>query len=151
MLMIRSRKQAGDTIVEVLIASAIVGLVLTGAFAVANASYKQIRMAQERGEAQRIAQGQTEQIEGLVQSNLLYVTNPAPPSPYPFCFHPISGAAVVASSADCAQGTEGRYRISIARTAGLTDNHTFTVTVTWDSLNGRQDRVAVDYRVKANP
>lgn len=142
------RRQAGDTIVEVLIAAAIVGLVLTGAFAVANSSYKQIRMAQERGEGQRIAQAQVEQIKGLIQSEPRYVTNPAPPSPYPFCFHQTSGAAIAASSSDCSQGTEGRYRISVSRTTGITDNHTFTVTVVWDSLSGLQDRVAVDYRVK---
>lgn len=48
-------KQTGDTIVEVLIAIAVVSAVLSGAYTIANKSSIQIRDAQERGEAQKFA------------------------------------------------------------------------------------------------
>lgn len=55
--------QTGDTIVEVLLAMAIVGLVLGGAFVSANHSLANSRQAQERGEALKIAESQIEQIK----------------------------------------------------------------------------------------
>ncbi|MEI6480790.1 MAG: prepilin-type N-terminal cleavage/methylation domain-containing protein [Candidatus Saccharibacteria bacterium] len=52
--------QAGDTIVEVLIAVVVVSVVLVGAYTISNASLRQIRMSQERTEAQKIAVGELE-------------------------------------------------------------------------------------------
>ncbi len=61
-------KQTGDTIVEVLIAVVVVSVVLVGAYTISNASLRQIRISQERGEAQKIAAGHLERLYGCVSS-----------------------------------------------------------------------------------
>lgn len=52
----------GDTIVEVLIAMAVVGVILGGAYVTVQKSFNQTRDAQEHGEALNLAQSQTEQL-----------------------------------------------------------------------------------------
>ncbi len=143
--MIKRLNQVGDTIVEVLIAAAIVSLVLTGAFAVSNSSYKQIRMSQERGEAQRVAQSAVEQLDTLVNTNTALV---APTDPGPFC-GTSAGLVVVDTASDC---TKDLYHITIRRApnpgdGSTTFRYTFTATITWDGLSGVQQQVAMDYRV----
>lgn len=144
--MMKRLNQAGDTIVEVLIAAAIVSLVLTGAFAVANASYRQIRMSQERGEAQRVAQSAIEQLDALVANNSALT---APANPVPFCGKP-DDTTVIATANDCEKGL---YRISIRRAPDPGDSttafrYTFTATVTWDGLSGVQQTLSMDYRTR---
>lgn len=145
--MIKRLNQAGDTIVEVLIAAAIVSLVLTGAFAVANASYRQIRMSQERGEAQRVAQSAIEQLDALVANNTALT---APANPVPFCGKP-DDTTVVDTSSDCDKND--LYHISIHRAPDPGDSttafrYTFTATVTWDGLSGVKQTLSMDYRTR---
>lgn len=54
--------ETGDTIVEVLMAIAIISIILGGAFVSANHSLANSRQAQERGEALKIAESQFEQL-----------------------------------------------------------------------------------------
>lgn len=63
----RQLTQRGDTIVEVLIAIILVGIILGGAFVTVNKSLQSERTAEERSEALELAQGQ---IESLLGSNL---------------------------------------------------------------------------------
>ena len=128
----RSLNQAGDTIVEVLIATAVVGMMLTGAFAISNASLKQIRMSQERSEAHRIA---ASQLELLKQSSTSVSTG---------CLVISSGRITNAIGPACNQGIDNRYRVNISSTA----LRAYSVSVTWDNLAGSQDNVTVDYRVE---
>jgi prepilin-type N-terminal cleavage/methylation domain-containing protein len=58
----------GDTIIEVLIAIAVVGSIMTGAYAVATRSLNGVRVSQERGEALKIAESQIEIIKGRLES-----------------------------------------------------------------------------------
>lgn len=138
----RKLTQKGDTIVEVLISVAIVGLMLTGAFAISNASYKQIRMAQERSEAQRVAQSAVELLDSASGVKKL-TEGSAPPA---FCLLP-DLTTQPAASKDC-KDRGGLYDISIKR-VGDADNsrYTFAVTVSWDGLSGRREQLTVDYRV----
>lgn len=134
--------QKGDTIVEVLISVAIVGLMLTGAFAISNASYRQIRMAQERSEAQRIAQSAVELLDTGTAAKKLTEG----PSPAPFCILPDLTTPVAAATECNDQG--GLYDVSIKRAGDAGGSrYTFVVTVTWDGLSGRQEQLSVDYRV----
>ncbi len=59
----------GDTIVEVLICMAIVGLALGGAFGVAVRSLVQIREAEERSQAIRLAQSQVELLQQAIKED----------------------------------------------------------------------------------
>ena len=57
--------QAGDTLVEVILAVAIISSVLTGAFLVSQRSALAVRNSQEQGEALQILQGQVELVRAL--------------------------------------------------------------------------------------
>jgi prepilin-type N-terminal cleavage/methylation domain-containing protein len=61
--------QKGDTIIEVLIAIAVMGTVIAGGFAIANRSMRGIRQAQERGEALKLAERQIERIKQYAPTN----------------------------------------------------------------------------------
>jgi prepilin-type N-terminal cleavage/methylation domain-containing protein len=78
---IRRLSSRGDTIVEVLIAIAIVSSVLAGAFTVSQKSTLAVRDSQERGEVLQILQGQVEQVRALAldqsdDTSGVYATTP---------------------------------------------------------------------------
>jgi prepilin-type N-terminal cleavage/methylation domain-containing protein len=123
----------GDTIVEVLVAIAIVSSVLAGAYASANRSSKVTRTAQERGEALKLAESQIEQVKIALDSGVTLPTN--------FCFNAAGG---VQTPAPCIIGTIV-YEQSITR-AG----NDYTVTINWDALTGSnsENSLQLDYRVQ---
>ena len=135
--------QAGDTIVEVLISVGIVGLMLTGAFTISNASQKQIRMAQERSEAQRVAQSTVELLNPLVQKKPSMI---APGSLSSFCITTSLDTPPASSANECKQGDDGRYHVEVNRSAS--NLRTFHVTVFWNGLSDRKEQLTMDYRVK---
>lgn len=131
-------KQRGDTIVEVLIATAVVSLVLTGAMAVSNNSLKQIRGAQERSEAQAYAQSTVELLDGYtgakgiaLNDRCLYIDNTAG-----------SISAALKTDTKC---EFSRYKQVI--TYDQTDK-SYTVTVTWDGITGNQETLTLAYRTE---
>lgn len=135
--MIVVRNQRGDTIVEVLIAAAIAGLILVGAFSIANASFKQIRASQERGEAQRYAQSQVEQLDAALATATPVAAN--------FCIKS-DGTPIVDTSVECKRGIDDRYSLSITHPAG-TPATTYQVTVQWDGVTGITENLTLDYRI----
>jgi type II secretory pathway pseudopilin PulG len=62
------RSQTGDTIVEVLIAVAVLTLVLTASFAVSNKGSQQNRQAQERNEGSKLVESQIESLRSALSS-----------------------------------------------------------------------------------
>lgn len=140
-------KQRGDTLVEVLIAIAVVSLVLGGAFVTTNRSLSATRAAQERGVALKLAESQLEQLKALVASNPNAVFAAGAPSP--FCITS-GGAVVAANNAACAVGTSGTpttaepiFRISIERNA-----NEFTLTERWVDVGGKNtNSLQLKYRV----
>lgn len=136
-----ARSQRGDTIVEVLIAMVVVSTVLIAAFAISNMSLKQIRMAQERSEAQHVAEQSVESLDRMVlaDSSLLSRTTP-------FCKNGAGLQAVAITDPSCRAGTDSRYKISIVRT-GAAPSYSFAVTITWDGLKGTQEKLVLNYRV----
>ena len=129
-------KQRGDTIVEVLIATAVVSLVLTGAMAVSNNSLKQIRAAQERSEAQAYAQSTVELLDGYtgakglaLNGKCLYIDNAA-------------GSISAASKTD-AKCEFSIYKQVITYVAG-----SYVITVTWDGITGNKETLTLAYRTE---
>ena len=129
-------KQRGDTIVEVLIATAVVSLVLTGAMAVSNNSLKQIRAAQERSEAQAYAQSTVELLDGYtgakgiaLNDRCLYIDNTA-------------GSISAASKTDT-KCKFSEYKQVITYVAG-----SYVITVTWDGITGNQETLTLAYRTE---
>jgi type II secretory pathway pseudopilin PulG len=163
----------GDTIVEVLIAMAVLGLVLTSAFAISNRSYATGISARERSEALEIAESQLELLRVASNSaddSLLDMTNPADPTL--FCID--SGATIldridfdfgvtveetqglidpINYPVGCQIGTDNRYKVSIEETPLLdingvaTEGKIFSVRVRWQSIVGNIiDEVNHEYR-----
>ena len=127
--------QRGDTLVEVLIAIAVISSVLAGAYAVTNKSLTSSRDAQERGNALKLSEGQLERVKTVVTT--------APDSvfgltaPNPFCVNSANTPVAISNSAcrvdalGVATGGQPQYRMSIQRTGNV-----FTLTATWDNIRG---------------
>ncbi len=133
----RKLSQAGDTIVEVLIAIMVMSIVLGGAYVSANRSLNNSRQAQERAEALKVGQSQLEKLKSLAASSpstvfdtsILYCINSAgakKPAADPSCVYP------------------PRYKVTV-KDGPIPDD--FTVTVTWDSLRGGKDQIVMNYRL----
>lgn len=127
----RRKDKRGDTIVEVLIAVAIVSAVLVTAYAVTNRNIQSSQAAQEQSYAQKIAQRQVELLRGAAN-------RPADGSCLDDSGNKVSGAA-------CSQTVGGAtYVLSITR-ANPTDP--YSVKVHWDVLGGGAADVIMYYRV----
>lgn len=122
----------GDTIVEVMIAIAIVSVVLAGGFASTRNSVNATRTAQEQGEALKLAESQVEQIKASVSAGTPDVIGASD-----FC---INGGVLTAS---CLTTNGIDYTTVVTHTAGSNE---FVVRVNWDSLTGGTNNVELDYR-----
>jgi Tfp pilus assembly protein PilV len=157
--------QAGDTIVEVVIAIAVIAVVLIGAFVVTNRSLTAVRDSQEHSEALNLLQGQVEQLRiAAVQPGL----NSAPSS---FCFNNL-GKIVATSSTPgsaCTQNSsrqagngvaDARYSLAITKCSVLLgcpvcatncpSTTEYILTANWPSPSGGTDRIQLTYRVFVN-
>lgn len=128
-LNLRSLYDRGDTIVEVLIAIAVVSLVLAAAFTSTRRSASATRTAQEHGEALKLAESQVEQIKVASEKGEVL--------PNSFCFD--GGVAKPLPEPACTTGTVA-YRQSITK-AG----NDYVVIVQWDGLSGGTNNVELDY------
>jgi len=144
--MLRPRAgERGDTIVEVLIAIAIVSLVLGGAYVTTNRSLLATRSAQERGNALKLVESQLEQLKGLSK------TDPDAIFGYgtAFCVPP-DNIPVGATDPKCRVNSAGTqttaepsYRLSITQTG-----NTFSIVNTWTDVGGKiTDNVSMVYRL----
>ena len=142
------RRQRGDTMVEVLIAIAVVSLILGGAYVTTNGSLQATRAAQERSIALKLAESQMERVKGLVATNPASIFGGTAPSP--FCVSGSTGLPVAASNAACAVNSTGSatttepvFHISITRTV-----NEFVLTETWFNVTGKKtDSLNLRYRV----
>jgi prepilin-type N-terminal cleavage/methylation domain-containing protein len=141
-----SYRERGDTIVEVLIAIAVISLVLGGAYVTTNRSLQATRAAQERSIALKLAESQLERIKGLAASD--------PPAlfgaPSPFCIDSSTGLPVDADDEACAVDESGAptteepvFHLSVSRSG-----NDFTLTESWFNVNGQiTDNLELRYRV----
>jgi Tfp pilus assembly protein PilV len=149
--MIRFHKnQTGDTIVEVLIAVAVMGLSIGLAYGISNRSLKSARQTQERLEALKLVEGQVEQLKALSYSTDnkgIFSENSA------FCIN--NGDKVVSTdlilgdldsdpltkyNSDCIKGL---YHIAVKR-----NSNEFTIVARWFGINGlNAEEVKSRYRL----
>lgn len=140
--------ERGDTIVEVLIAIAVISTILGGAFIMTNRSLQGTRDAQERVNATKLVEGQIEQIKNLAATDSTQLFG----ATGVYC---IGGGAVrVSTHATCTvdvngavapAGVEPRYQLTIARSG-----NTFTVRAVWTNVRGStQNNVEMKYRAYA--
>lgn len=144
----RFARQRGDTIVEVLIAIAVITLVLGGAYVTTNRSLQATRAAQERVNALKLAESQMEQIKALAANNPTELFGTTTASP--FCIAKATGLPVEDDDPACAVGLSGDpassepiFNISITRTSNY-----FVLTEIWVDVSGRNnDSLQMRYRV----
>jgi type II secretory pathway pseudopilin PulG len=154
----RSLKQSGDTIVEVLLAIAVVSAVLGGAYVSATRSLNGNRQAQERAEATKLAEGQLERLkviisdpnQGILANDVYCIDDNVADATVDRIDFDSAVTAMPALSADgtinypagCRITNGVRYDVSIAR-----NGQNFTVRARWDGSNGNgKDEVAIVYR-----
>ncbi|MDB5166053.1 MAG: hypothetical protein JWM37_125 [Candidatus Saccharibacteria bacterium] len=121
----RLSNQRGDTIVEVLIALAVVAVVIVSAFAITNRSNKAIQSAQEADQATKLAQSQ---VEFLRSSKFTIGTDK--------CFK--SNGQVTSLASECVVDSAGNpttatlsYTVAISQSGS-----TYAVNTSWDSATG---------------
>jgi type II secretory pathway pseudopilin PulG len=143
--------QAGDTIIEVLIAVAVVTSVLGIVYSTMNRNLTTIRRNQEKTEASKMAQSQIESLKGLYSVSPDTITNEANNG---FC---INGATVVAIPTKPSGTLNGDdlttystcvsnfLRYVIKRDS--TDTKLYSVTVRYDAFNGGRNEVKMYYRI----
>jgi type II secretory pathway pseudopilin PulG len=142
---IRRDGQRGDTIVEVIIAVAIVSAILAGAFVVTNQSARAVRDSEEHAQALQLLQGQVELLRSAAARP---GTLPASLST-PFCL--ANGRAYQPAASDTHCTLNSLYQVSIsspvsAPTAGTTT--TFNLVAAWPALGGGTDDVYLSYKVE---
>ncbi|HVV25453.1 MAG TPA: type II secretion system protein [Candidatus Saccharimonadales bacterium] len=153
------RGQRGDTIVEVMIVLAVLGLAIGISYATANRSLQNTRQAQENSQASELLESQVEQLRVSTDSRLY--TNPAATT---FCmingtYTPINGSnpcTFSQSGSTCAAADSFCYTISISRCDAVSTTcsapGTFTATATWPDISGSgNDTVTLDYRMPQLP
>lgn len=145
--------QAGDTIVEVMFALAVLGSVLGSAYVVVNRSIITNRLSQERHEAVKLAESQFEklQVKAALDPTLLQQNGA-------FCLD-ASNTVRNIPHADCRVDATGNptandptYRISIVRDAfinlpsspGVQIGTRFKISIAWSNARGSGDD-ALDY------
>ncbi|HEX8182298.1 MAG TPA: hypothetical protein VF575_01705 [Candidatus Saccharimonadales bacterium] len=149
--------QSGDTIVEVLIALAVISSVLAGAFLVSQKSAQAVRNGQEQAEMLQILQGQVEQTRSMALAETNPVAGIFATSPRYFCVNDsdannLQRANYPASfdignrnfddyEADC---KKGRYNVIGTYDSGA---KTFTFYGRWDGISGGKNEVKLSYRV----
>lgn len=142
------RHVKGDTIIEVLIAIAIVSLTLGSAYAVASRTMRNAQQAQEHTEALKLLEGQLERLKSMSGNTTspIYTSSPV------FCisssgaFTPIGGSSLPAASypSACNFGNVvGRYQLGIVRGS----DNVFTAKAHWSGPTGNREEVSLIYRV----
>jgi prepilin-type N-terminal cleavage/methylation domain-containing protein len=135
----KNSSNRGDTIVEVLIAIAIVSLVLGGAYAASQQSLGSGQRTQERAEATKLVQQQLERLKSAAATGGVFSQTG------PFCLQ--NDLSIDTAPADCLKS--GRYNLSIERVN--TSTNTFRAQAVWDRLGGGdQEQVEAYYRVYPN-
>jgi type II secretory pathway pseudopilin PulG len=154
--MLKKLTAAGDTIVEVMVVLAILGLAISIAYATANRSLLNARQAQENSRASELAQSQLERIYANASVNdhgspqYVYQTTP-------FCIDD-SGNVLLIPPSPC-QFDNQQYSIKTTYYAVDTGigparivKDTFVVVVTWDDVLGQgPDTVTLSYRTHPTP
>ncbi len=129
MQQLRSRRQSGDTIIEVTMALSILAVVLTSAFVAANRAYMIGQNARERTEMINLAQAQAEQLKSFRDSNNwdafttktsgVGATSYACPTGASPCFHMISVPV---------SGGTTKWEPSPGQTTALSSNGSIAIT-----------------------
>ena len=155
----KKRKQAGDTIVEVLLALVILAMTIGMAYAIASKSIKRSQQAQERTQATKLVEGQIDKLKYLSESqNVADITTFGLATDTTRGLQCIDSTTVDESGKTVVQAVKLTDSIGdlcndiydifdVAFSYNATSN-LFTVSVNWDSISGSgNENVTMEYRV----
>jgi prepilin-type N-terminal cleavage/methylation domain-containing protein len=144
-------KQRGDTIVEVMIVLAILGLAISISYATASRSLKNTRQAQENAEATELVRGQIEALRTVACNT----TDPDCDRPAlinsnaTFCLE-LDGdtyTPVEDTGTACHHGALD-YHVTVRQTNPDTPTSAYIVSAEWPSIQGEgNDTVTITYRL----
>lgn len=145
---ISSRKQTGDTIVEVMIAVLVVATILAGAFSVTSRSTQAVRDSEEHAQALQYLQGQVELLRNAA------ATRSALPASLTtgFCLSASAFHQPASGNSNCHLG--GLYDVSISSptsSPNVGSTTTFNLVAAWPALSGGTDDVYLSYKVEVAP
>lgn len=134
----------GDTIVEVLLAIAIVSVVLGGAFVSANRSLRGTQVSKERLEAVNVSKGQAEILMAWLSDD---EKEPQVRGESNFCFSVDNVAKTISKqTGSCPYGPDDRYNSIITSS----DNE-YKITTQWEKIgDGEAESVEIIYRAEAS-
>lgn len=148
------KNQFGDTIVEVLIAIAIISSVLATSYAIMNSSVKSNQDSQEQASALKVAESQLELLKGWFATG-----NTLPVGVNNFCMKTSGGVSVVQISTtvpntdnsvyptDCRNADDDapeRFMTAIVRNP---TTNTYTVHIDWDGAKNARRSLNILYKV----
>jgi type II secretory pathway pseudopilin PulG len=143
----------GDTIVEVMVVLAVLGLAISISYATANRSLLNARQAQENSQATELLQSQIEALRSLAPNGTADpAKNVFQSAGTKFCIDTSGANYTVAKPADTNPANptspacqSGLYRIAVTYDSAAND--TFTAKASWpDVLGEGQDSVTLIYR-----
>jgi type II secretory pathway pseudopilin PulG len=146
-------RQTGDTIIEVMVVLAVLGLAISISYTTANRSLLNARQAQENSEATELLQSQIESLRTLsanVPASPNYIFLPA--AKQPFCVDPSGNVVilplVVGLATPCRYSN--LYDVTITYVPDITPGvvgGTFQLVATWPDVQDQgQDTVTLSYR-----
>jgi type II secretory pathway pseudopilin PulG len=149
------KNQTGDTIVEVLLAVAIIAGVLAVSYATMNRNLVNIRDNQERTEATKLAQGQLESLFAKWRSDAAQITSLGSGG---FCINDVSVAPIALGGSapntdptvdnligDYGSCRDGFYSYGVKVSDASTN--TYTAYVRWERVGGGLNQVLYAYRL----
>ena len=145
--------QAGDTIVEVMVVLAILGLAISISYATANRSLLNTRQAQESSQATELVQSQIEALRTLTGAS----DTPNIFQAGPYCLVPISPAPVTGPFYTLQPGGCSIPSVPYQITVNWVNNppaqpDTFTITARWADVTGQgNDTLTTIYRLHQTP
>lgn len=147
----RNRRNAGDTIVEVMVVLAVLGLAIGISYSTASRSLKNTRAAQDNAEATQLLQAQLETLRYMAPTLAASPGYTGLNSGGPFCIDTAAAQVTPDSSAikhttGCkGLGNNGQYEVQITYSA--TDN-SFELKALWDDVitSTKKDTVTFNYR-----
>lgn len=127
------RNQRGETIVEVLIAIAVIASILGTSYAIVNRNSSSYQQANERTQAVKLAEQQLELVRNLTSTERKAVKVSDT-----FC---IKVTTIEYDESNCMYESN-RYKVVATRTLD-----TFSVTTSWDGIRGNSENVSIGYRI----
>lgn len=140
----------GDTIIEVLLSIAVMSMVLSASYGLANRSSQSNRQSQERAEAQKIGEEQLELLRGYISEDTQWnnATDVCFRADDPATTTVDETGQITDQTSDCqGRGPGGRYNVKITAAGDPAAGYVYTIDTNWENTKGGTDQLAFSYKL----